>query len=91
MSMLTDDLLMLFRVLLIAAFGMPVWQWGEPPVQWSYGCFGGGPTWFDIQTNWIRLHAKAIALISVMLLVGEFALREVLSIRYERACKPRSS
>ena len=89
--MLTDDLLMLFRVLLIAAFGMAVWQWGELPVQWSYGCFGGGPTWFDIQLNSIPLHAKAIALVSVTLLVGEFALHVLLDIRYERARKRQGS
>lgn len=33
--MLTDDLLKYFRVLLIGAFGMAVWQWGEPPVHWN--------------------------------------------------------
>ena len=86
-----DDLLMVFRGLLIAAFCMAVWKWGEPTVHWNYGCFGGGPTWFDIQHNWIVLHAKAIALVSVTPLVGEFALQVWLDIRYERALKRRNA
>ncbi|MFV8598499.1 hypothetical protein [Ralstonia pseudosolanacearum] len=85
--MWSDDFLMIIRVLLIAMLGMAVWQWGEPQIVVPYGCFGGGPGWPDIQLNAIRLHAKAIALISVTLLVAEVSLRVLLCIRHERARK----
>ena len=65
--------------------GMAVWQRGEPQIVVPYGCFGGGPSWPVIQLNAIRLHAKAIALISVALLAAEIALRVLRCIRHERA------
>ena len=88
--MLMDALLMIIRALLIAVFGMAAWQWGEPPIPPTYGCFSG-PSLFDLQFNAVRLHAKPIALSTVTLLVGEFALQVWLDIRYERARKRRLS
>ncbi|NKF95681.1 hypothetical protein GO290_02770 [Ralstonia solanacearum] len=87
--MLMDDLLMVFRALLVVMFCMAVWQWGEPQIVARYGCFGGGPSWPEIQLNAIRLHATAIALCSAALLAAEFAVRVLLDIRYERARKQR--
>lgn len=71
--------------------GMAVWQWGAPQIVVPYGCFGGGPTWPVIQLNALRLHAEAIALISVALLVAEVSLHVLINTRYDRARKGRRS
>ncbi|WP_199031414.1 hypothetical protein [Ralstonia sp. ASV6] len=62
--------------LLLALFGMAVWQWGEPPIELTYGCFGG-PSGLDVYFREFQLHSKATAVGSGTLLAAALALTQI--------------